>query len=92
MTDQSQKSVDRNDPAIDPENPDNALGQGQQYQDTAGQSQGKPVGQPDTQLEQTQESGGSTFTPDYEPEEKPADQRNPQPTQGHDADINTDGG
>jgi hypothetical protein len=88
MTDQNQKSLDRNDPAIDPEAPDNEIGQGQQYPNAESQSQG----QPDTQLEQTQESGGSTFTPDYEPEEKPEDQRNPQPTQGRDGDIDTDGG
>ncbi|HEX8594797.1 MAG TPA: hypothetical protein VF682_16220 [Pseudomonas sp.] len=92
MTDQSQKPLDRNDPAIDPENPDSELGQGQQYQNPGSQSQGKPVGQPDTQLDQTQESGGSTFTPDYEPQEKPDDQRNLQPTRGKDGDIDTDGG
>ncbi|WP_426119070.1 hypothetical protein [Pseudomonas sp. DSP3-2-2] len=80
MTDQSQKSLDRNDPAIDPDPADNEP------------AQKPPTGQPDTQLEQTQESGGSTFTPDYEPEEKPADQRNLQPTKGQDADISTDGG
>lgn len=92
MTDQSQTPVNRNDPAIDPQNPDNEPGQGEQYPNTGSQTQEQPVGQPDTQLEQTQESGGNTFTPDYEPEEKPADQRNPQPTQGKDADIDTDGG
>jgi hypothetical protein len=53
---------------------------------------GKPQGQPDTQFEQNQQSGGNTFTPDYEPEEKPEVQRNPQPTRGEDADIETDGG
>jgi|GEM_PF-903334 len=91
----------RNDPAIDPQNPDHELGKGTQYEQAsagaASQSQNngapdKPQGQPDTQFEQNQQSGGNTFTPDYEPEEKPAVQRNPQPTRGEDADIETDGG
>jgi hypothetical protein len=109
MTEQNQQTQGRNDPAIDPDTPDNELGQGQQYQTEASQSQGtpqdtpqdsptdsspdKPQGQPQTQLDQLQESGGSTFTPDFEPEEKPDMPRsNPHPTQGEDADIATDGG
>jgi hypothetical protein len=86
MTDQSQKTLDRNDPAIDPDSPQDESIQSQQ-------NQGKPQGQPDTQFEQNQQSGGNTFTPDYEPEEKPDIQRpNPHATQGEDADVDTDGG
>ena len=86
MTDQSQNTLDRNDPAIDPDSPEDDSVQSQQ-------NQGKPQGQPDTQFEQNQQSGGNTFTPDYEPEEKPDIQRpNPHATQGEDADVDTDGG
>jgi hypothetical protein len=86
MTDQSQQTLDRNDPAIDPDSPEDESVQSQQ-------NQGKPQGQPDTQFEQNQQSGGNTFTPDYEPEEKPDIQRpNPHATQGEDADVDTDGG
>ena len=86
MTDQSQQTLDRNDPAIDPDSPEDESVQSQQ-------NQGKPQGQPDTQSEQNQQSGGNTFTPDYEPEEKPDIQRpNPHATQGEDADVDTDGG
>ena len=86
MTDQSQNTLDRNDPAIDPDSPEDESVQSQQ-------NQGKPQGQPDTQFEQNQQSGGNTFTPDYEPEEKPDIQRpNPHATQGEDADVDTDGG
>lgn len=86
MTDQSQQTLDRNDPAIDPDSPQDESIQSQQ-------NQGKPQGQPDTQFEQNQQSGGNTFTPDYEPEEKPDIQRpNPHATQGEDADVDTDGG
>ena len=86
MTDQSQQTLDRNDPAIDPDRPQDESIQSQQ-------NQGKPQGQPDTQFEQNQQSGGNTFTPDYEPEEKPDIQRpNPHATQGEDADVDTDGG
>ncbi|WP_050507836.1 hypothetical protein [Pseudomonas syringae] len=86
MTDQSQNTLDRNDPAIDPESPQDESVQSQQ-------NQGRPQGQPDTQFEQNQQSGGNTFTPDYEPEEKPEIQRpNPHATQGEDADVDTDGG
>jgi hypothetical protein len=86
MTDQSQQTLDRNDPAIDPDSPEDESVQSQQ-------NQGKPQGQPETQFEQNQQSGGNTFTPDYEPEEKPDIQRpNPHATQGEDADVDTDGG
>lgn len=86
MTDQSQQTLDRNDPAIDPDSPEDDSVQSQQ-------NQGKPQGQPDTQFEQNQQSGGNTFTPDYEPEEKPDIQRpNPHATQGEDGDVDTDGG
>lgn len=86
MTDQSQQTLDRNDPAIDPDSPEDESVQSQQ-------NHGKPQGQPDTQFEQNQQSGGNTFTPDYEPEEKPDIQRpNPHATQGEDADVDTDGG
>ncbi len=98
MTDQSQKTLDRNDPAIDPDAPDTESEQVQQHQGGTTQSQDSeasqpPQGQPDTQFEQNQQSGGNTFTPDFEPEEKPDMPRsNPHPVQGEDADVDTDGG
>lgn len=93
MSDQNQDPVDRNDPAIKPDNAPDTPTQEQQTQGYDSQSQGKPQGQPDTQFEQNQESGGNTYTPDYEPEEKPEKvPNNLHPTQGKDADIDTDGG
>jgi hypothetical protein len=94
MSDQNQNPIDRNDPAIAPDDAPSGADHVQHNQGGASQSQGKPQGQPDTQFEQNQDSGGNTFTPDYEPEEKP----NIQPSNPHkdtgrqDADIDTDGG
>lgn len=92
MSDKNQNPADRNDPAIAPDTaPDTATQE--QTQGGASQSQGKPQGQPDTQFKQNQDSGGNTFTPDYQPEEKPEIVRsNPQPVKGRDGDIDTDGG
>ena len=88
-----QNPLDRNDPSIDPDPASETPAQGQQNQGSGSQSQGKPQGQPNTQFEQNQDSGGNTFTPDYEPEQKPEIvPSNPQPVKGQDADIDTDGG
>lgn len=77
---------DRNDPSID----------------TQSQNDGARVGgNPDTTTDQSQSQSDapapvdaekSAYVPDYEPQHKPATQRNLQPTQGHDADIDTQGG
>lgn len=77
---------DRNDPSID----------------TQSQNDGADVGgSPDTTTDQSQSQSDapapvdaekSAYVPDYEPQHKPATQRNLQPTQGHDADIDTQGG
>lgn len=85
MSDQPHNPADRNDPAIAPDTDPDAPQKGQTHD--------KPQGQPDTQFEQNQQSGGNTYTPDYEPEEKPTiEPSNPQPVTGRDADIDTDGG
>ena len=42
--------------------------------------------------DESEPENNSAFVPDYEPQEKPQTQRNHQPTQGVDADIDTQGG
>ena len=80
---QPSPAQDRNDPAVDL------------------QSQNDGVANPDTATDQSQSQSDapapvdaekSAYVPDYEPQHKPATQRNLQPTQGHDADIDTQGG
>lgn len=95
MSDQSPTPLDRNDPAIAPQDSEESTTGSTPAPSDAevSESHDRPQGQPDTQFEQNQQSGGNTYTPDFEPEEKPNIPRsNPHPVQGQDADIDTDGG
>ncbi|MDU8523009.1 hypothetical protein RYB07_20345, partial [Pseudomonas syringae pv. actinidifoliorum] len=82
---------DRNDPAIAPQvsdvEPETEKGDGQTQGQTPAPSQSQSQSQ-----NQSQQSNGSAYVPDYEPQEKKEDQRNHQPTQGIDADIDTNAG
>ncbi|AVI85509.1 hypothetical protein BTW15_21080 [Pseudomonas syringae pv. tomato] len=82
---------DRNDPAIEPQvsdvEPETEKGDGQTQGQTPAPSQSQSQSQ-----NQSQQSNGSAYVPDYEPQEKKEDQRNHQPTQGTDADIDTNAG
>ncbi|EKG32400.1 hypothetical protein [Pseudomonas avellanae] len=82
---------DRNDPAIEPQvsdvEPETEKGDGQTQGQTPAPSQSQSQSQ-----NQSQQSNGSAYVPDYEPQEKKEDQRNHQPTQGIDADIDTNAG
>ncbi|RRV07238.1 hypothetical protein EGJ27_11145 [Pseudomonas sp. v388] len=84
---QHNPTQDRNDPAIDPRTPDD---QGQPS--TPGQSQSQSQSQQQSRSSGPQDGENSAYVPDYEPQQKPKTQRNLQPTQGHDADIDTPGG
>lgn len=95
-TQDDQQAIERNDPAIDPDTPDNNMGQdkppatqggqgGSQSQtDSGAQGQGNKEGQ----------STGNSYTPDFEPDE----QTSPDTTSEHadtgetDRDIDTAGG
>jgi hypothetical protein len=87
---QHNPAQDRNDPAIDPQTPDNEPDMGQD-QDKPSQSQSQQS-QQQSQSSGPQDGEKSAYVPDYEPQDKPKTQRNLQPTQGHDADIDTQGG
>jgi len=80
------QGTERNDPAIDPQEPDTVPASsghdGQRQNQQQSQSQSQSQGS----------SEKSAYVPDYEPQEKPQTQRNHQPTQGVDADIDTQGG
>ncbi|MCI3944975.1 hypothetical protein K0038_02003 [Pseudomonas syringae] len=84
---------DRNDPAIEPQvsdvEPETEKGDGQTQGQTPAPSQSQSQSQGQNQ---SQQSNGSAYVPDYEPQEKKEDQRNHQPTQGTDADIDTNAG
>lgn len=96
-TQDDQKTIERNDPAIDPDTPDNHMGQdkappstqggqdGSQSQaDSGAQGQGNTEGQ----------SAGNSYTPDFEPEEQTSpDTTGEQADTGEtDRDIDTAGG
>lgn len=87
MSEQSQDTIDRNDPSIDP---DGTLGTRSSAESAAAKSQVVD----DKSAEPGEVSSDNPYVPDYEPEEKPKIQRsNPQPVTGDkDADIDTDGG
>ncbi|RMO85684.1 hypothetical protein ALQ33_02283 [Pseudomonas syringae pv. philadelphi] len=86
---------DRNDPAIEPQvadvEPETETGDGQKQGQPPAPSQSQSHSQSQNQS-QSQQSNGSAYVPDYEPQEKKEDQRNQQPTQGTDADIDTNAG
>ena len=85
------------DPALDPQRPDSKAGASEVHIPPAGegsssQLQSQSQSQSQGSEGQSQDSEKSAYVPDYEPQHKPQTQRNLQPTQGHDADIDTQGG
>lgn len=78
------QGIDRNDPAIDSQEPD-AVPDSSEHED-------QRQNQQQSQSQSQGSSEHSAYVPDYEPQEKPQTQRNHQPTQGVDADIDTQGG
>lgn len=83
------------DPALDPQRPDSKAGASEVHIPPAGEgssSQLQSQSQSQGSEGQSQDSEKSAYVPDYEPQHKPQTQRNLQPTQGHDADIDTQGG
>lgn len=99
-TQDNQQTTDRNDPAIDPDTPDNGMG----HDKTPAQSQGDSHSQSGSQSQtnngaQSQEnngnqSGENSFTPDFEPEEHKSPDKTKEQTQTGetDQDIDTPGG
>lgn len=87
MSEQSQDTIDRNDPSIDP---DGTLGNS----GATDPATVKPQAVERQNAEPGEVSSDNPYVPDFEPEEKPQVQRsNPQPVTGEkDADIDTDGG
>jgi hypothetical protein len=84
MSEQSQDTIDRNDPSIDPDG----------TSPSTDSAPAKSQAVDDKNAEPGEVTSDNPYVPDYEPEEKPQIQRsNPQPVTGDkDADIDTDGG
>ncbi len=94
QTNQTQQTTDRNDPAIDPDTPDNQMGQDKpslQDQDGA-RSQNENGAQ--SQENNGNRSGENSFTPDFEPEEQESPDKTKEQSQTGetDRDIDTPGG
>ncbi|WP_313484329.1 hypothetical protein [Pseudomonas sp.] len=98
-TQDNQQTNDRNDPAIDPDTPDNHMGQDK----TPGQAQGgrnqdgsqsQSNNGAQSQENNGNQSGENSFTPDFEPHEhKSPDTTSEQTETGEtDGDIDTQGG
>jgi hypothetical protein len=102
-TQDNPQTTERNDPAIDPDTPDNQMGQNktpgqEQSQGGSGQSQ-TPANEDPAKGNQAQDNNGAvstdnSYTPDFEPEEaESADKTSEQKQTGEtDADIDTQGG
>lgn len=102
-TRENQQTTERNDPAIDPDTPDNAMGQEKKpvqdpSQGGSAQTQAPAENNP-AQGSQSQDHKGATstdnsYTPDFEPEEAESadDTREQKQTGETDADIDTQGG
>ncbi|RAU39505.1 MULTISPECIES: hypothetical protein [unclassified Pseudomonas] len=89
MTDQNNtQSGDRNDPAIDPDTPDNGMGQ------TQGGSQSQDHHGAQSQANDGNRSGENSYTPDFQPEEheSPDKTKEENQTGETDKDIDTAGG
>lgn len=83
---QPASAEDRNDPAIDSQSQNDGADLGANQSTDTSQSQSQSDAPAPFDAEK------SAYVPDYEPQHKPQTQRNLQPTQGHDADIDTQGG
>jgi len=92
MTAQDQQIPERNDPAIDPDTPDNDMGQDKAPASQGTQSQSNDGAQ--RQESHGGQSGENSFTPDFEPEEheSPDKTKEENRTGDTDGDIDTAGG
>ncbi|TDV67792.1 hypothetical protein [Pseudomonas sp. LP_7_YM] len=88
-TQDNQQTTDRNDPAIDPDTPDNHMGQDKPATSRPGE-QNSAQGQEN----KGSQSGENTYTPNFEPEEHESlDTTGEEKDTGEtDADIDTQGG
>lgn len=84
-TQDNQQTTDRNDPAIDPDTPDNHMGQDKPAASNPG-AQG--------QENKVSQSGENSYTPDFEPQEhkSPDTTSEVKDTGDTDQDIDTQGG
>jgi len=93
MATQNNQTSDRHDPAIDPDTPDNGMGQNQkQDQATGAQSQDNQGAQ--SQANDGNRSEDNSYTPDFEPEEHESPDKTKEEVQTGetDRDIDTPGG
>lgn len=97
VSQENPKTTERNDPAIDPDTPDNGIGQ-DQSQGGSAQTQ-VPAQDNPAKGNQSQDNNGATaadnsYTPDFEPEEaESADKTSERNQTGEvDADVDTQGG
>jgi hypothetical protein len=93
-TQDNQQTTGRHDPAIDPDTPDNHMGQDTTPESTQGGSQSQSNSGAQTQQNNGNQSGENSFTPDFKPEEhESTDTTSEQKDTGEtDADIDTQGG
>ncbi|MFJ5296275.1 hypothetical protein ACIQAL_07080 [Pseudomonas sp. NPDC088368] len=91
-TQDTRQTNDRNDPAIDPDTPDNHMGQDKPPASGGSQSQSNNGAQ--SQENNGNRSGENSFTPDFEPEEheSPDKTKDENQTGATDRDIDTAGG
>jgi hypothetical protein len=93
-TQDNQQTTDRNDPAIDPDTPDNGMGHDKTPAQNQGGSQSQTNNGAQSQENNGNQSGENSFTPDFEPEEhKSPDKTKEESQTGEtDQDIDTPGG
>jgi len=93
-TQDNPQTTDRNDPAIDPDTPDNGMGHDKTPAQNQGGSQSQSNNGAQSQENNGNQSGENSFTPDFEPEEHESPDRTKEETQTGetDRDIDTPGG
>jgi hypothetical protein len=93
-TQDNSQTSNRNDPAIDPDTPDNNMGQKQAPTENQGGAQSQDQNGAQSQANNGNLSGENSFTPDFEPDEQKSPNETAQVNQtGAKApDIDTPGG
>lgn len=93
-TQNNQQDIDRNDPAIDPDTPDNHMGQDHAPASNPGGAQSQAQDGAQSQESNGNLSGENSFTPDFEPQEheSPDTTKKERQTGEVDQDIDTAGG
>ncbi len=91
---QNQQTTERNDPAIDPDTPDNDMGQHKTPAQNQGGSQSQEENGAQSQENNGNQSGENSFTPDFKPEEHESPDKTKEDSQTGeiDRDIDTPGG